>query len=195
MARNASKHAAMRSHRTTRRRYFVWNQAKVRAAWNRGTVFLMGLPRVFLVFQTRFGICARMPRCRSRCRRACASYPVSVARTLRRVRGRPRVPVRTLTASSRGITWARSSPVAGVVRCAKGIPSPAVRQWMRTPLPLPPRATPSPPPFPGGKCAINGAILPVHHPACLGQPQHARLHRRHRAVRLPALQPSMGRTL
>ena len=30
--RNASKHAAMRSHRTTKRRYFFWNQANVRSA-------------------------------------------------------------------------------------------------------------------------------------------------------------------
>ena len=55
-ARNPSKHAAMRSQRTTTRRYFFWNQAKVRSAWNRGTTFLIGLPRFFLVFQTRFGI-------------------------------------------------------------------------------------------------------------------------------------------
>src|SRR5262245_52070116 len=34
---------------------FFWNQANVRAAGNRGTVFLIGLPRFFLVFQTRFG--------------------------------------------------------------------------------------------------------------------------------------------
>ena len=32
IARNASKQAAMRSQRTTKRRYFFWNQAKVRSA-------------------------------------------------------------------------------------------------------------------------------------------------------------------
>ncbi len=47
IARNASKQAAMRSQRTTKRRYFFWNQAKVRSAWNRGTPFLIGLPRFF----------------------------------------------------------------------------------------------------------------------------------------------------
>ena len=65
MARNASKHATRRSQRTTQRRYFLWNQVNVCSAWNRGTPFLIGLPRCFLVFQTRFGICAQIPRCRS----------------------------------------------------------------------------------------------------------------------------------
>src|SRR5918912_2744734 len=114
---------------------------------------------------------------------------------LSRVRGRPRLPVRTLTASSKGSTCARSSPLAGVVWFAKGIPLPSVRLWMRIPLPFPPRATPSPPPFPGGKSAIDGAILPPNHPFFLGHTQKARLHGRQRAIRLPALQPAMRRTL
>src|SRR5919199_1755596 len=195
IANNASKHAAMRSHRTTKPRYFFWNQANVRSAWKRGTTFLIGLPRFFLVFQTRFGSWARIPRLRSVCRRALASYPLSVAMTLRRLRGRPRFPVWTLTASSSGTTWARSSPLAGVVRFAKGMPLPSVRLWIRMPLPFPPRATPAPPPLPGGKRAIDSAILPTNHPAFLGHPSNAGLHRRQRTIRLPAPHPPMRGTL
>ena len=62
---------------------------------------------------------------------------------------------------------------------------------MRMPLPFPPWATPSPPPFPGGKSAINGAILPMNHPPFLGNPQDPGLHRGQRAVRLPPLEPAM----
>jgi len=72
-ARNASKQAAMRSQRTTQRRSFVWNHAKVRAAWNRRTTCLLGLPRVCFVFQPRFGNCARLPRFRRCGRSALAS--------------------------------------------------------------------------------------------------------------------------
>src|SRR5215831_11976090 len=115
--------------------------------------------------------------------------------TLRRFRGRPRVPVRTLTASSSGAPWARSSPLAGVVRFAKGMPPPSVRLGIRMPLPFPPRATPSPPPLPGGKSAIHGAILPTNHPAFFGHAQNPRLHRGERAIALPAPQPAMGGTL
>ena len=48
-------------------------------------------------------------------------------RTGKRFRGCPRLPVRRRTASSRGMTWARSSLLAGVVQVAKGIPAPSVR--------------------------------------------------------------------
>ena len=143
----------------------------------------------------RLGIWARIPRFRSCCRRALASYPFSVAMTLRRLRGRPRCPVRTLTASSRGTTWARSSPLAGVVRCANGIPFLSVRLWMRIPLPFPPRATPSPPPFPGGKSAINGAVLPTNHPTFFRNPHNPSVHRSQGAIGLPTLPPAMRRTL
>src|SRR5262252_579841 len=194
-ARNASKQAARRSHRTTKQRYFFWNQAKVRSAGKRGTTCLIGLPRFFFVFQTRFGICARISCFRSCCRSAFASYPLSVAITLRCLRGRPRLPVCTLTASSNGTTCARSSPLAGVTRFAKGIPRPSVRLWMRIPLPFLPWATPSPPPFPGGKSAIDGAILLMNHPAFLSNAKDPRLHRGQRAIRLPPLQPAMRRTL
>jgi hypothetical protein len=34
--RNALKHAARRSQRTTKQRYLRWNQANVRSAWKRG---------------------------------------------------------------------------------------------------------------------------------------------------------------
>jgi hypothetical protein len=115
--------------------------------------------------------------------------------TLRRLRGRPRWPVRTFPASSNGSTWARSSPLAGVVRLARGMPRPSVRLWMRLPLPFPPWATPAPPPFPGGKSAIHGAILPMNHPTFLGNPQNPGWHRGQRAIGLPALQPALRRAL
>src|SRR5215217_5839264 len=118
---------------------------------------------------------------RSFSRNAFASYPFSVAMTRSRLRGRPRLPVRILTASSNGRTCARSSPLAGVVRLARGMPPPSVRLWMSIPLPFPPRATPSPPPLPGGKSAIDGAILPMNHPPFLGHPQTPGLHRGERA--------------
>src|SRR5918912_490461 len=115
--------------------------------------------------------------------------------TLRRLRGRPRLPVWTFTASSSGSTWARSSPLAGVVRVARGMPHPSVRLWIKIPLPLPPWATPSPPPLPGGKRAIDGAILPPNQALFFGDAQHPRLHGGQRAIRLPAPQPTMRGTL
>src|SRR5919202_5370438 len=115
--------------------------------------------------------------------------------TLRRLRGRPRWPVRTWTASSKGSTCARSSPLAGVVRFAKGMPLPSVRLWMSMPLPFPPWATPAPPPLPGGKRAIDGAILPPNQALFFGDAQHPRLHGGQRAIRLPAPQPTMRGTL
>src|ERR687885_2285790 len=115
--------------------------------------------------------------------------------TCSRLRGRPRLPVRILTASSNGSTCARSSPLAGVVRLARGMPPPSVRLWMRIPLPFPPRATPSPPPFPGGKRAIHGAILPTNHAAFFCNPQNPRLHGDQGAIRLPPFQPAMRGTL
>src|SRR5262249_18625424 len=111
--------------------------------------------------------------------------------TLSRLRGRPRLPVRSLTASSSGRTWARSSPLAGVVRLANGIPEASVRLWIKIPLPFPPRATPSPPPLPGGKSAIDGAIFPMNHAGFFGKAQNPRLHGSEGAIRLPALQPAM----
>jgi hypothetical protein len=130
-----------------------------------------GRPRGLRVFQPRLGIWARTPRLRRRGRRSLASSPLSVARTWSRLRGRPRWPGRRWRASSRGMTWARSSPWAGVVRVDSGMPAPSVRRWMRRPWPFRPGATPSPPPVPGGKGAIDGAILPLDHPTSLGQPE------------------------
>src|SRR6476469_6581504 len=43
--------------------------------FSRGTTCFIGLPRCFLVVQTRFGSWARSPRLRSVCRRTLASYP------------------------------------------------------------------------------------------------------------------------
>src|ERR671914_440023 len=191
MIRNAAKHAAMRSQRTTNRRYFLWNQAKVRSTWKRGTSCFSGRPRGFLVFQTRLGIWARIPRFRSCRRKALASYPLSVAKTLKRFRGLPGLPVRTLIASNSGTTCARSSPLAGVVQVDTGMPAASVRLWMRIPLPLPPHATPSPPPFPGGKRAIDRPVLPLNHAPLLCDAQQPRLHRGQGPVVLPPLQPPM----
>jgi hypothetical protein len=50
MARNAFKHTARRSQRTSKRRYLRWNQANVRSAWKRGTALLTGRPRGFWGF-------------------------------------------------------------------------------------------------------------------------------------------------
>jgi hypothetical protein len=66
---------------------------------------------------------------------------------------------------------------------------------MRIPLPLPPRATPSPPPFPGGKSAINGAMVPPNHAAFFGNAQNPRVHGSQGAIRMPTLQPPMRCTL
>ena len=54
-AKNAAKQAASRSQRTTKRRYFFWNQAKVRSAWNRGDVLLDGPAPRFLRLPDAFG--------------------------------------------------------------------------------------------------------------------------------------------
>jgi len=109
--------------------------------------------------------------------------------------GRPRLPICPLTASSNGTTCARSSLLAGVTQFAKGIPRPAVRLWMKIPLPFLPGAPRAPPPLPGGKSAIDGAILPRNHATYLGNPEHPCLHRSERAIRLPPLQPAMHGTL
>jgi len=69
-------------------------------------------------------------------------------------------------------------------RTTRGMPPPSVRLWSRIPLPFPPRA---PPPCPGGQSAIDSAILPMHHPTCLGHPENPRWHRGQRAIRLPAM--------
>ena len=95
-----------------------------------------------------------------------------------------------MPASSRARTWARAAPLAGVGRCDKGMPSPSVRLWLRIPLPFPLRATPSLPPVPGGKSAVDGSRLPVPHPAFFCHAQHPRVHRRERPRGLPAPQPA-----
>src|SRR6516164_4092482 len=105
--------------------------------------------------------------------------------TRRRLRGRPRWPVRLLTAASAGSTW------AGVVRLARGMPPPSVSRWSSIPVPFPPRAPPAPPPFPGGNSAIHGAILPTHHAALCCATEPPRRHRGHGAIRLPPLHPAM----
>jgi hypothetical protein len=184
MARNALKQTERRSQRTTSRRYFFWNQANVRSAWNRGTSILSGLPRGVLVFQTRFGNWARMPRWRSCWRRALESSPLSAARTFGRLRGLPRLPVLMVTASSSGMTCARSFPLAGVVQAANGMPPASVRRWSRIPWPFLPWATPSPPPLPGGKGAVDGPVLPLNHPVFFGKAEDAGLHGREGTIHL-----------
>jgi len=49
--------------------------------------------------------------------------------------------------------------------------------------------------LPGGKRTIDGAVLPLNHPVCLGDPEDPSLHGHERAISLPPLQPPMGRTL
>jgi hypothetical protein len=132
----------------------------------------------------------RIPRGRRRGRRSWASDPVSTASPLNRVRGLLRVPGRPWRASSSGMIRARSSPCAGVVRVAKGLPAPSVRRWIRRPWPFRPYATPSPSPLPGGKGASHRALSPVHQPARFGQPEPACVHGSQRPIALPA--PSRG---
>ena len=93
------------------------------------------------------------------------------------------------------MSWARSSPFAGVVRVDRGLPAASVRRWSRRPVPCRPYATPSPPPWPGGKGAIHSAVWPVNQPMLLGQPEHARLHRGERPIDLPARQPPLRSAL
>src|SRR5215468_7959992 len=93
---------------------------------------------------------------------------------LRRLRVRPRLPVRSLTASSRGTTWARSSPLAGVVR--HGHPVPLGEAVDQDPCALPAVGNTLAAPFPGGKSASNGAILPTHHATFCGNLYNTRLH-------------------
>jgi hypothetical protein len=173
MVRKAVTQTERRSQRTTRWRYFFWNHANIRPAWKRGTSIVIGRPRGLLLSQTRFGIWARRPRLRRCWRSALAAYPVSAARPLGRVRGRPRCPVRTCRASSRGMTGARSPPLAGVVRVDNGIPGASVRLWIKIPLPCLPGATASPPPLPGGKRAVDRLIPPSEAPPVLGETQQA----------------------
>jgi hypothetical protein len=68
---------------------------------------------------------------------ALASYPLSAARNLGRLRGRPRLPVFTVTAPSSGMTCARPLPLAGVVQTANGMPPPG-ETWDQEPPTFPP---------------------------------------------------------
>ncbi len=175
------------------RRYPRWSQLKVLSAWKRGTAFLMGRPtRSFPPGFRRLGICARMPLRRTFFRSGAESYPLSVARTLTRFRGRPGRPVLTLTALRRGSTCRRSSALSGVTVAAKGMPCALVWQWMRTPLPLYPYATSSPPPLPGGKRAIDGSILPVDDPVLLGESQQPGLQTLQGAIFRPLQQGTVS---
>jgi hypothetical protein len=63
------------------------------------------------------------------------------------------------------------------------------------PLALPPRATPSPPPLPGGKRAINSPVPPANHATFLSHAEDPGLHPREGPIRLPALQPPVRRAL
>jgi hypothetical protein len=127
-------------------------------------------------------------------RRSLAAYPLSVAMTGGRFRGRPRVPVRRRTASNSGMTWVHSLPWAGVMLCARGMPAASVRRWMRPHWPLPPRATPAPPPVPGGTGAVDGPIWPLNHPVSFSHPEHPGWPQGERAIGLPALSPALRGT-
>lgn len=137
-------------------------QAKQRSCWYLVTDILMGLPLFFLVFQTLFGIWGRIPRLRRLARCCFESYPLSAAKTLTRLRGLPRFKVFNLTLSNKGNTCSLSLPLAAVVELERGIPLPSVSVWIRIPLPFPPYATSSPPPFPGGKRAVYSPKIPVY---------------------------------
>src|SRR4030095_4464668 len=67
--------------------------------------------------------------------------------------------------------------------------------WMRMPFPFPPRATPSPPPLPEGKRAVDGAVLPIDHTPFLGKSQNTGLHGGESPIPVPAAQPAMRGTL
>src|SRR5712692_6357001 len=64
--------------------------------FNRSAPVFLGLPDSFR------DVCPDPTLPQLCCRSTFASYPLSVAMTLRRLRGRPRFPVRTCTASSSG---------------------------------------------------------------------------------------------
>jgi hypothetical protein len=83
-------------------------------------------------------------------------------------------------------------PRGGHRRLARGIPAASVGLWMGSPLPLRPCATPSPPPLPGGKGPVDGAVLPLNHPIRLGNPEHAGSHHRERPIGLPTPDPALG---
>src|SRR5919109_2673461 len=89
------------------------------------------------------------------------------------------------------MTGARSSPWAGVVRVASGMPAASVRRWRSMPWPLRPDATLSPPPLPGGTWAVHGVVRPLNEPVFFGNPEDLGWHGGERAVRLPALQPAV----
>ena len=81
----------------------------------------------------------------------------------------------------------------GAVRQGHAVLSITLRIML--PLPFPPQATPSPPPLPGGKSAVNGAIRPVNHPLFFCNAQNPGLHGDQSAICLPTLQPAMRGTL
>jgi hypothetical protein len=59
-------------------------------------------------------------------------------------------------------------------------------------MPLPPRATPTPPPWPEGKQSVDGLVPPLKYPVFLDNPEDPGLHSLKRAIDLPALPPPMG---
>ena len=120
---------------------------------------------------------------------------MSAASCFGRLRGRPGFPVRTLSESSMGRTWARSLSRALVTQTANGIPLASTREWMSTPLPLNPYSTPSPPPLPGGKGAVDTRRAPVNHAFEFGHDENSLLKALPGAVVLPGGEPAMrGRT-
>ena len=195
IVRNALKQAPRRSQRTTKRRYLRCHHAHVRSACKRGIILSEGAPAWFFGLPDPF-----------RNLRPDPAALEAVAEGFRLVAFLHRTDFEPLARSAplpgaepatvqQGMAWARSSPFAGVVRMANGMPAASVRVGMRGPLPCRRRVTPSPPPMPGGKGRVNSAVVPVEHRPFLSQPQQAGLHRGEGALRLPALQPPMGGAL
>jgi hypothetical protein len=85
-------------------------------------------------FQTRYRIWGRIPQVRRRRQRSVGAYLLFAAKTLSRLRGLPRVPVRMWETSSSEMTSVRSSLLAGVVHMNNIMPAPSARHWRRSPL-------------------------------------------------------------
>ena len=136
IAKKASKQEEIRSHRTTRRRYLRWYQAKQRSCWKRGTEILIALPGFFLPFHSRLGSWGLIPLRRKACLCRWQSNPLSAAMTWNHLLGRPRLWVLRFVASIKGISCSLSLPLAGVVQLATGNPFPSLKVWIKIPLPF-----------------------------------------------------------
>ena len=88
-ATKAPKQAEIHSHRTTRRQYLRWYQAKQPSCWKQGTEILIPRPGFFLPFPSRLGSWGLIPLRYLACLCRWQSYTLSVAMTWNQLRGRP----------------------------------------------------------------------------------------------------------